>query len=123
MEDNNKSLELYQNFEHGGKTYKVEHAKKNKSCRGCAFCETGGSRCTLNRIENDVPECVGLHRHDGMDVIFVEVRNDEDDFIRKMARKFAEERYNTNGNFIELSKQDCFVDGFMAGVAFNSEVR
>ena len=116
MENNNKSLELYQNFEHGGKTYKVEHAKENKSCHGCAFCEIGGSRCTLNRVENDVPECVGLHRHDGMDVIFVEVNKTISIDVEETARKLAEKRYNTNGNFIELEKRECFVDGFL--VAF-----
>ena len=123
MKDNNKSLDIYLTFEHGGKAYKVEHAKEDKSCHGCAFCEIGGSRCTLNRVENDVPECVGLHRHDGMDVIFVEVRDNEDDSIRKLARKFAEEKYNTNGNFIELAKQDCFVEGFMTAVAINYSPR
>ncbi len=109
MENDNKSLELYQNFEHGGKTYKVEHAKENKSCHGCAFCEIGGSRCTLNRIENDVPECVGLHRHDGMDVIFVELTpKDRCNPIEEYAKSLAAERYR------EYIKQDCFVEGFLA---------
>lgn len=115
MEEKNKSLDLYLTFEHGGKTYKVEHAKEDKSCYGCAFCEIGGSRCTLNRVENDVPECVGLHRHDGMDVIFVELANQIEDFAKALAAK----QYDTN-NFIGQLKAKCFVDGFMAGVAFST---
>lgn len=89
MENKDKSLEIYMTFEHGGKTYKVEHAKEDKSCHGCAFCEIGGSRCTLNRVENGVPECVGLHRHDGMDVIFVEVNKTINIDVEETARKLA----------------------------------
>ena len=109
MEEKNKSLDLYLTFEHDGKTYKVEHAKEDKSCHGCAFCEIGGSRCTLNRIENDVPECVGLHRHDGMDVIFVEmIPKNTGNPIEEYARSLAAKRYR------EYLKQDCFVEGFLA---------
>lgn len=117
MENNNRSLELYQNFEHGGKTYKVEHAKENKSCHGCAFCEIGGSRCTLNRVENDVPECVGLHRHDGMDVIFVEVNKPISNSIEDYARTIAAKKYWGQ------HEQDCFFDGFMCAVAINYSPR
>ena len=104
-----KNYTFGEKFVHDGKEYVVEHAKEYKSCHGCAFCEIGGSRCTLNRVENDVPECVGLHRHDGMDVIFVELTpKDRCNPIEEYARSLAAEHYR------EYIKQDCFVEGFLA---------
>ena len=113
----NKTLDLYQTFEHGGKSYKVEHAKEYKSCHGCAFCDSAGSRCTLNRIENDVPECIGLHRHDGMDVIFVEVNKPIGKTAEDYAKSIAAKKYAGQ------HEQDCFVEGFMTAVAINYSPR
>ncbi len=119
-----KSLDLYLTFEHDGKTYKVEHAKENKSCHGCAFCEIDGSRCTLNRVENDVPECIGLHRHDGMDVIFVEApAKNQERTVEEYARSIASKRYDANESFLEHVKRDCFVEGFMCCYGMNYNPR
>ena len=105
----NLSLELHQRFEHGGKTYSVEHPKETKSCHGCAFCEKDGNRCTLDNTSSDVPNCFGLNRHDGMDVIFVELTpKDTCNPIEEYARSLAAEHYR------EYIKQDCFVEGFLA---------
>lgn len=118
-----KNYTFGEKFVHDGKEYVVEHAKEYKSCHGCAFCEIGGSRCTLNRVENDVPECVGLHRHDGMDVIFVEtVQANNDNDIVEFARALASTRYDAT-SFVGQVKIECFIEGFVSAVGFNFNPR
>ena len=94
-------------FQHGNQTFEVCHAKEYKSCHGCAFCEPDGNRCMLNRVENDVPECIGLHRADGLNVIFVAV----DDNVYQKAKRLAEEFYPSD-KYIEAVRE-AFCVGYL----------
>lgn len=110
--------QIGQTFQHGNRTYEVCHAKEYKSCKGCAFCEPDGNRCTLNRVENDVPECIGLHRADGLNVVFVEVVNEK--IIEEIAKENALQLF-PDDRFRIMELRDAYVKGFIQGVRIRIE--
>lgn len=70
---NKKDYQIGETFVHDGKQYKVSHVKEYKSCKGCAFVGKNNT-CTLDANNNDVPECLGGSRSDGLNVIFKQVK-------------------------------------------------
>ncbi|MBP5723603.1 MAG: hypothetical protein J6X18_08545 [Bacteroidales bacterium] len=117
---NRQDYQIGSTFQHGGRTYKVEHQKEYKSCHGCAFCEPEGSRCTLNRIENDIPVCIGLHRADGLNVVFVETsENEVPFFIEERAKQEANELYPAE-KYLDAVRE-AYIKGFVNGFSNNQQ--
>ena len=76
---NKKDYQIGEIFVHDGKQYKVSHVKEYKSCKGCAFVGKN-NMCTLDAKNDDVPECMGVSRSDGLNVIFKPVKTNTNEF-------------------------------------------